>query len=355
MTKYQGGRKDNMKQTGKKAVILMTAAAMAAASLTGCGSVSPDKVVATVDDTDIPMGVVNFYIRYQQGVYETNYAQMMGGIDTMWSTEDSDGVDYEESMKNTSLELLEQMTILEDHMEDYDVSLSDEEKANITETAKSFAEANEEEALEVVSGDQASVERLLTLMTIQKKVYDEVIATADTNVSDEEAKQGKMEYVLFSFQKTDDDGNMVTLSDEEKEELKKTAEEFAKGAKKADDFYDYAKEEELNPGEVAFDEESTAPTEDVVKALLEAGVGGTTDVIEASNGYYVARYVTDFDEEATENEKETIISQRQQDKFSEVYNEWKEEAKITENKKLLKRIDFEKQGVTVKTAEETEE
>lgn len=341
-----------MRQTGKKAAILVTAAAVAAASLTGCGKINPDKVVAQVDDTDITLGLTNFYIRYQQGVYETNYADMMGGIDAMWSSEVSEGVDYEQSMKTTTLELLEKMCIMEDHMEDYDVSISDEEKKKIEEAAGKFVEANGEEVREVVSGDQKNVERLLTLMTIQKKVYDEVVATADMEVSDEEAKQGNMQYVLFSFQKTNEDGTTTALTDEEKEELQKTAENFAKDAKKAKDFEKFAEKEGQEVKDVSFDKSSTAPSEDVIKALFEAGVGNVTDAVKADNGYYVARYETDFDKEATESKKEEIVEQRKKDKFTEVYDGWKKDAKITEHEKLLKKIDFDKQGVSVKQAEE---
>lgn len=344
-----------MRKTGKKAAILVTAAAMAAASFTGCGKINPDKVVAQVDDTDITLGLTNFYIRYQQGVYETNYADMMGGIDAMWSSEVSEGVNYEQSMKTTTLELLEKMCIMEDHMKDYDVSISDDEKKKIEEAAKGFVEANGEAVREVVSGDQASVERLLTLMTIQKKVYDEVIATADTEVSDEEARQGNMQYVFFSFQKTNEDGSTTALTDEEKEELQKTAENFAKDAKAAKDFEKFAEKEGREAKDASFDKASTSPSEDLVKALFEVGVGNVTDAIKADNGYYVARYETDFDKEATESKKEEIVEQRKKDKFTEVYDGWKEEAKITEHKKMLNKIDFDKQGVTVKQEEEKTE
>lgn len=174
------------------------------------GTVNADKVIAKVDDTEITMGLLNFYVRYQQGVYETNYAQMMGGIDAMWSAEVGEGKTYEQSMKETSVELLKQMCVLEDHMDEYEITLTEAEKEKIKKAAEEFVKANKEEDLEAVSGDEETVERLLTLMTEQKKMHDAITAKADTEVSDDEARCKGMQYVLFSFTKTKDDGTTET-------------------------------------------------------------------------------------------------------------------------------------------------
>ena len=63
------------------------------------------------------------------------------------------------------------------------------------------------------------------------------MAGVDTEVSDEEAAQKKMQYVTFSFTTTDEEGNSSEMTDEEKAELKTQAEEFAAGAAGASDFF----------------------------------------------------------------------------------------------------------------------
>ena len=68
------------------------------------------------------------------------------------------------------MDALQQMYILEDHMAEYEVVLTDEEKSAIQEAAKKFDEGNELEAKELVSGETEYVERVLTLLTIQKKM-----------------------------------------------------------------------------------------------------------------------------------------------------------------------------------------
>lgn len=344
-----------MRNIKKKAVLLVTAVALAATSVTGCSKFNANEVVAKVDDTEISLGLANFYIRYQQGVYETDFAEMLGGIEKMWATTVTEEKTYEDSMKESSIELLEKMCIMEDHMDDYDVELTEEEKAAIDKVAKEFVKANGEEEREVISGDEETVNRFLTLMTIQKKVYDEVIAEADTEVSEDEARRKGMQYVLFPFTTTDEDGKTKTLTEDEKKELKKEAEDFAKTVAKKKDFAGFAEKVGRSAVDSTFGEDTTAPTEEMVKELNSLKVGETTGVHEGAPGYYVARVTSELDEEATNKRKESIIAERQKAKFTEVYEAWEKEAEITEELKLLKKIDFDKQGITVVREEEEED
>lgn len=344
-----------MRNIKKKAVLLVTAAALTAASVTGCGKFNADQVVAKVNDTEISLGLANFYIRYQQAGYETNFAEMMGGSEAMWSTIISEDKTYEESTKESSVKLLEKMCVVEEHMGDYNVELTEEEKSAIKKAAKEFVKANGEKELEVISGDEKTVDRLLTLMTIQEKVYAKVIEEADTNVSDDEVLRKGMQYVLFPFTTTDDEGKTKTLTDDEKKELKKEAEEFAKAAKDKKDFAKFAEKIGYSAVDGVFGKDTKAPTEELVKELNKLKVGEVTGVYEGTSGYYVAVVTNEIDEEATKAKKDTIIKERQDAKFAEVYDKWEKKADITEELKLLKEIDLIKQGVTIKVTEENSE
>lgn len=202
-------------------------------------------------------------------------------------------------------------------MKDYNVELTEEENKKIEGAAKEFVKENKESAKEVVSGDEETVKRVLSLITIQEKMRQAMIADVDTNVTDEEAAQKSMQYVFFSFTKTGEDGKTSTMSDEEKAELKKTAEQFIKGAEKAEDFEAYAKEAGYTATTKTFDAEETSPSEELIKAADALKEGEFTDVIEISTGYYVAKVTSLFDEEATETEKGNIVKERQNKRFNE--------------------------------------
>lgn len=335
----------------RRILMLAMAGVLALTSLTGCSSFNDDDVVVTVNDTEITADVANFYARYMQAQYETYYSAYLG--DDMWSSEAEEGKTYEESVKDSVLEELEKMVLLEEHMEEYDVSLSDEEKQVIADAAREFDEANALEDKEKVSGTEKAVKRVMTLLAIQQKMSDAIQATADTEVSDEEAAQKSMDYIFFSFETTDEDGNAAELTDEEKVALKETADTFqlavANGEKT---FAEAAEEAGVEVSTITFDSESVTPNSDLIAEADLLGEGQVTNIVETENGYYVGQVTSLLDRDATDAEKETIISERQQTLYSDLVEQWTEEADITEYDEIWDQVDFEKKGVTIKSTEE---
>lgn len=336
----------------RRAAVMFMAAAVTAATVTGCAAINTDATVVTVGEDHVTMGVANFYARYQQALAETQYGAYMG--DNMWNTQVTDTETMEDNMKKSILETLERMYVLEDYMKDYNVELTDEDNQKIAKAAKEFVKANGNREKETVSGDEETVKRVLSLLTIQEKMREAIIADVDTNISDEEAAQKSMQYVSFPFTKTGEDGKTTELNDQEKKELKKTAEEFAAGAKTAADFEAYAKEKEYTAVVKTFDKKETMPSEELIKAADTLKEGEFTDIIENKNGYYVAKLTSLFDQEATEAKKKEIVSQRQDDKFTTAVDGLVEKAEIKVNQKQWKKISFQKQSVTMKQQEEKE-
>lgn len=344
-----------MVQFGKKAAVLTAAGVFAAMSVTGCsGSIDTEAVVATVGDEDITLGVANFYARMMQGQYETYYAGMMGTTaEEMWAQDAGDDKTYEESMKDSILESLENMYIISQHAADYEVALSEDEQKAIEDAAAKFSEDNTEDAKEIVSGYQKHIEKLLELSTIQNKMDSKMREGVDEEVSDEEAAQKSMDYVYFSYTSTDDSGNSTELTDEEKETLKTSAQSLADRVKGGEDMAAVAEELGVEVQTETFDSESAAPSEELVAAAdALAAEGDVTDVVETDSGLYVAKLTSLLDREATDQEKTNIIEQRKQEQYDSLLEEWRDAADIEVNEKVWKKVDFDEIGVTIITSEE---
>lgn len=344
-----------MVQFGKKAAVLTAAGVFAAMSVTGCsGSIDTEAVVATVGDEDITLGVANFYARMMQGQYETYYAGMMGTTaEEMWAQDAGDDNTYEESMKDSILESLENMYIISQHAADYEVALSEDEQKAIEDAAAKFSEDNTEDAKEIVSGYQKHIEKLLELSTIQNKMDSKMREGVDEEVSDEEAAQKSMDYVYFSYTSTDDSGNSTELTDEEKETLKTSAQSLADRVKGGEDMAAVAEELGVEVQTETFDSESAAPSEELVAAAdALAAEGDVTDVVETDSGLYVAKLTSLLDREATDQEKTNIIEQRKQEQYDSLLEEWRDAADIEVNEKVWKKVDFDEIGVTIITSEE---
>lgn len=289
----------------KRLFALALAGVLAAATLTGCGSLKGDETVATVDDTKIDADLANFFARYTQATYETYYSAYLG--EDMWNSDASDGETYEESVKSSVLKSLEDMILLEKHMEDYDVSITDEDKAMIKETTQQFLNDNSLDDKNLVSGNEKTVNRALTLMAVQQKMRIAIQAGADTEVSDEEAAQKSMDYVFISYQTKDDSGNSKDVSDDEKAQLKSQAEAIASGLKEGGDLNALAEEQGATVQTLTFDKDTTSPDEDLIKAADALGEGESTDVIETEKGCYVAKVTSLLDRTATDSKKSQIV------------------------------------------------
>ena len=323
-----------MNKLGRKLLVASLCACMAAASLTGCGS-KAGKAAVTVGDDTASLGLVNLMLRYNQAQMQSLYASFMG--DNMWET-------YGETTKSNIVESLENMFLMEQHMSDYGVSITDEDKTKISEAATRFIEENDEKTVKAMNATQENVERLLTLYTVQSRMYNAIIAGVDTNVTDEEAAQKTVKYVLFSTAgSTDEDGNSVEMSDEEKAAKKEQAQKLLDAVKGGEDMADALTElgEDRSPVTSSYGADNGTLNDTLKEAADKLSDGEVADeLIETDGGYYVLQMVTTFDEEKTNEQKETILSQRKSDLYTETLDGWKEDAKISTDSDLLTELDF---------------
>ena len=306
----------------KRLFALALAGVLAAATLTGCGSLKGDETVATVDDTKIDADLANFFARYTQATYETYYSAYLG--EDMWNSDASDGETYEESVKSSVLKSLEDMILLEKHMEDYDVSITDEDKATIKETTQQFLDDNSLDDKNLVSGNKKTVNRALTLMAVQQKMRTAIQAGADTDVSDDEKAQ-----------------------------LKSQAEAIASGLKEGGDLNALAEEQGATVQTLTFDKDTTSPDEDLIKAADALGEGESTDVIETEKGCYVAKVTSLLDRTATDSKKSQIIQERQTKLYDDTLKKWRKKADIKVHKSVWKKVSFQKVSVKMNTETQT--
>ena len=370
------------KNIGKKIVVGCLAGTLAVTGLTGCsGKMDGTSVVATVNGTDIPLGVVSFMTRYQQAQTQQMYEMYFGGADSgMWDqvADEESGETYGESARNDVLEQVEEMYLLKEKAKDHDVEITEEEREQITEAAKEFMEANTGETLENLAVTQSDIETALEIQTYEKKMFDPVVADVDTNVSDDEAQQTSVTYVEVA-EDAAATGEGEEASANEEEETEASAKEKAQQildevlATADADMDAIAKEvdEGLNAVETHFttdpqekeddeEEEDGAiggvpqAVQDVVKDLADGEVAG--ELVEEDGTYYVVRLEKAFDEEATEDEKDSIIAQRKQELYDDTLEDWKKAADIQENKKVLKTLKVTSNlKFTFKQEEEPEE
>lgn len=352
-----------MKTITKRTAVAALTGVMAAGMLTGCGEKALDgtQTVATVDGTEISLGVVSFAARWSQAQTEAMYRSFMGDTDiAIWDTDSDDGMTYGEQAVQQTLEDIELMYIMKSKAADYDVEITEEDETAIADAAADFMEANSEEAITDLAVTEDQIKTYLELLTYRSRMYDPIIADVDTEVSDEEAQQSSFEYVSIST---------ADLEEEEIEEKKADAQKIldALNEDPEGDFSEIAKEVGDSytsltgtfDANLEEDEEETSSypeaVMEVVRTLDDGEIG--EEVIDTGSAYYVVRMKNVNDEDATETKKETIISTRKSDLYTETTEAWMDEAEIKTEDKVLKTLTItDNHKFTIETAEaETEE
>jgi len=325
----------------KRFMALLLSGVLAVSMFAGCGSeMDKTAVVATDGTTDITLGLANFAARFTQAQYDDFYVAYFG--QGVWETDMYGyGTTMEDDVKASVLENLYAMYGMKNHMADYGVEITADDVAAISATAESFISSNSVEAIEALGAEREYVETYLELLTIQSRMHAEIIKGADTNVSDEEAKTSAYSQVYVSKSSYQDaEGNTVNYTEEERAVLGKTIAAFAADAKAngleaAAETYGYT----VTTGTYNANATVVAEVEEALKAMTADGQ--VSGVIELENAYYVVQMDAMVDAEATEENRQSIISERQTELYTEVVEGYIAEAEWKVKNNVWEKVSFD--------------
>jgi len=193
-----------------------------------------------------------------------------------------------------------------------------------------------------MGADQEIVEEVLTLYTIRSRMKKAIEAEADTNVSDEEAnKRGYSMVKISTDSHTDENGTQTEYTEEEKAGLKEDAQKMEAELKEDGATLSgvaKAHNQEVTTGAYAADD--TQLEEAVRKELDALKEGETSGLIETESALYFVKLDAETDEEATKQNRETIINTRKSEKYQEVLADWQKKDGWKVEEKALAKIVF---------------
>lgn len=325
-------------------------------ALTGCGSMDPEATVATVNDIPISLGLANFAAQFTAVDYDTYYMSYFG--QDMWSSDPSgSGETMTDSVKKNTLETLEEYYLLEQHMADYGVVITEDELKEAEAAAQQFIADNSDEALKAMSATVDDVKEFLRLNLLQSKMRKAIVADVDTNVPDEDCAQKTFSYVRVSKAApgTTDEGSD---GEEEKTDEEKVAEAKEKAQKildaalagsQEDPLQAAADDNDANKSTCAYgtadlneDDNSTYLELEVLQEAEKLDEGEfAKNLIETDSYFYVIRMDSLFDQDATDRKRESIISDREDELYDKTVEEYKEAADWTVDDKLWGDVNFD--------------
>lgn len=350
-----------MKKAKAFAVCGILSLTLAAAGLAGCGgSVDGTATALVINGEEVNTGTANFILRYEQA--ETMYMMTSYGLasaGSMWDSPTSSGVTYGSQFKDSTKESIAEMVLLRQHASEYNVTISDDEKAKIDSAAQSVVDGNGD-ALKRIGATKEDVADALELYTYKIKMKAPMVEDTDREVSDEEAAQTRITYARIALTQSDDSGNVSDVSDEEKASRKEKCEEVLKQVQESEDpatadISTIAKAVDENFVSTGYNygSDDTAIDDAVKEVVKNLSDGEVYDgVIEGENTYYIVRLDKMFDEDATETKKKSIISDRENENYNNKVQEWKDAITVDEKTPWKDLTVTDKDSYTVK-AEDT--
>ena len=335
----------------KKLGSIVLCAAFVMGALAGCGGDKLDgsAIAATVNGEEVSVGLLSLRSHYDEAMYNTYYSPYFGADsyfdDIAVEADEEAGTPaktYGDQAVDQMLEAVEQDVIIAQHAEEYGVALTEEDKAEMEAIADAYLASNDKSVINAVGARKEDVVRSLELEKIRALMMTAMTEDVDTNIPDSEANQASITYVMVAIAQegdTDDDGNEIDVT----EANTKTMEEMNEVLQKILDSEDpatadmdaLAKEvnEEFSAYEANFGPEAEVNYLDETlvekaKTLSDGEVLEEVFTNEAEEYYYIVRMDSTYDEEATNEHRESLIKERLGARYNEIKDGWVEEAEI---------------------------
>lgn len=351
----------------RKLAALVLAGALCVSAFTGCG-INPDETAATLGEEKVSLGLVNFIAKYQKATMDDMYVGYFGK--DVWDADmTGSGTTLQENLLDSVVASLHDLYTLKQHMSDYKVELSADDEKAIKDAAAKFMADNSKEAIKEFGATEELVVEMLTLYTIQSHMYDAIIVDTDREVKDEDANMRGFSYILIDPEGRMVDGKYTKYTDKELDELMDKVNKIGESLKNGSTLEDIAKEYKYEVEDGAYATKGTDKSidEELLDELKDLKEGETSSLIKgADDMFYFARIDADTDKEATEENREAIITEREGKLYTEVLQKWQKGDDWKVNESVVEKIDFhhfftqddgstEKESGTEKTSEKESE
>lgn len=257
------------------------------------GSLS-DKQVFKIGSATCGVKEAKVYLTNYQNIYGTAY-----GLN-LWEHDFGDN-SLTQYVKDITLEELTHVVCMDLLAESQEVSLSEEEKADVASAAKEYYASLSEDEVAYLAVTESDIAEYYAHYALAQKLYHSLTNGVNDEVSDDEAR------VIEIMQ--------IYVTDETK------AAEVLSKLKKGDDFASVANNyNQLSSIQVTVSRDEL-PVE-VEKVAFDLDNGEISDEIPVDHGYYFIKCLNKYDEELTEANKSNIVEKREKEAFDDIYNEY---------------------------------
>jgi len=313
-------------QLGKR-IIVGLLSALCILSLVACDKSEEEDTVQVVYEygkSVITYGEFYIYAKTVEEDYRKAYGNGIWSLEL--STDEGKSTVKEVTIRDLIYNI-NRVKVLVEQAEDMEITLSEEERSEIESTASSFYAGLTEKDIKETEVTKELVVQVMEENLIAKKVYNQVIAEHDFEISEEEARITTFCDMVFECYKVKKDGSVEEYTEEKKAaQLEKANEALSTLAQDEEmtyemivDKYDlqYAATYTMSRAELI--EEYG---ESITDKILDLSDGEVSVVIESDYGYHIFKMLQSKDEEMTKKNKASIIENMQKEYFNVMFEDW---------------------------------
>lgn len=205
---------------------------------------------------------------------------------------------FKAHVDNMVLDMAARLVLVNMLADDKHIALSDSELADCTARADAFYDEHSED-IAYIKKDE--LEKLFAMMVLSDKVYDELTRSVDTQVSVDEARVIRIQYIYSD--KSGDASSKVEKLEKALEEFQ-AGEDFAALVSKYSDSPDYTAQIGRGELEKSFED-----------AAFNLDAGQISDIVSCTNGWYLIYCIDDNVAGKAESQIESIIQRRRNEQF----------------------------------------
>lgn len=272
------------------------------------------------------------YLTNIQNRYESVYGE------EIWST-NVDGVTLEQNVKDIALAQIARIKTMNLMAKQYNVELSDEEKAKVENAASTYYNSLNATEVEQMGVSEKTISDLYTEFALAEKVYQYTIKDINPEISDDEARTITVQHILIKTYALDGTGKKIEYTQHAKEDAYREACEVLELAREGEDFDElirhYSEDDKSTYSFGKGDMDAAFET-----AAFNLGKDEISDIVETEFGYHIIKCLNTFNKEETDVNKIKIVDQRRAEAFGQEYDAYVETLTRNLNEELWDSVSF---------------
>ena len=292
----------------------------------GCTLIDPDtKVVLTtglkkdevfrIESISCSKPEIMVYIVNMQDQYQNIYGE------EVWKT-DVNGETLEQRVRENALAKMAQVKTMNLMARSMDVALSPSEIKSAENAADLYYGSLNDAEIGAMGIDRDTIVSLYKEYLLAGKVYREIIKDVNPEISDDEARNITIEYLLIKTYETDSDGRRIEFDENDRLKAYAKAKEAYARAADGENFdtlvAEYSDSAEMVVSLGKDDLEDTY----LSSALFGLSGGEISQILTTDEGYMIALCLSTYNLEETDLNKIDIVNERRESVFAEEYDDF---------------------------------